>query len=279
MVGRPVLWPLVWKIHALQVHREPAPQDPEGARYRVTNWPEYDDALMRRGSLTVWFTGKAVSAWHAPATGERGGQPVYSALAIGTGLALRLVFQQPFIAAPDHTTLSPPWQAHHHAMSRPDCQSCDERYHAKGWRSHRIGMLFGEVMVKLPRLACAGCGCGETGVPSTSPQRATYPTGRIDLFMIPQSMDGLASHSLPRAEGAGRSPQQHLGAVEVAELRHRYAAHRRRRRIVAQGDVAQLTTGVAQCERAGRRYNQGVHSKSRHICHSHLSMPRHKYFS
>ena len=24
-------------------------------------------------------------------------------------------------------------------------------------------MLFGEVMVKLPRLACAGCGCGETG--------------------------------------------------------------------------------------------------------------------
>ena len=136
MVGRPVLWPLVWKIHALQVHREPAPQDPEGARYRVTNWPEYDDALVRRGSLTVWFTGKAVSAWHAPATGERGGQPVYSALAIGTGLALRLVFQQPFIAAPDHTTLSPPWQAHHHAMSRPDCQSCDERYRAKGWR-HR----------------------------------------------------------------------------------------------------------------------------------------------
>jgi len=27
-------------------------------------------------------------------------------------------------------------QAHHHAMFRPDCQSCDERYHAKGWR-HR----------------------------------------------------------------------------------------------------------------------------------------------
>ena len=27
-------------------------------------------------------------------------------------------------------------QAHHHAMFRPDCQSCDERYRAKGWR-HR----------------------------------------------------------------------------------------------------------------------------------------------
>jgi hypothetical protein len=93
------------------------------ARYRVTNWPEYDAALMRRGSLTLWFTEEAVEAWHAPVTGERGGQPVYSALAIETGLALRLVFHQPLrqtegllrsiaavlhvdIRIPDHTTLS-----------------------------------------------------------------------------------------------------------------------------------------------------------------------------
>jgi len=33
--------------------------------------------------------------WHAPAAGERGGQPIYSAIAIQTGLALRLVFHQP----------------------------------------------------------------------------------------------------------------------------------------------------------------------------------------
>jgi transposase len=93
------------------------------ARYRVTNWPEYDAALLRRGSVTVWFTEEAVAAWHAPATGKRGGQPVYSAIAIETGLALRLVFHQPLrqtegllrsivgvlgvdIAVPDHTTLS-----------------------------------------------------------------------------------------------------------------------------------------------------------------------------
>jgi transposase len=93
------------------------------ARYRVANWPEYDAALVRRGSLTVWFTEEAVAAWHAPATGERGGQPVYSAIAIETSLALRLVFHQPLrqtegllrsiadvlgikIAIPDHTTLS-----------------------------------------------------------------------------------------------------------------------------------------------------------------------------
>lgn len=93
------------------------------ARYRVTNWPDYDAALVRRGSLTVWFTEDAVAGWHAPATGERGGQPTYSAIAIETCLALRLVFHQPLrqteglmrsiadlleveIAIPDHTTLS-----------------------------------------------------------------------------------------------------------------------------------------------------------------------------
>jgi len=26
------------------------------ARYRVTNWPAYDAALVRRGSLTLWVT-------------------------------------------------------------------------------------------------------------------------------------------------------------------------------------------------------------------------------
>src|SRR5277367_6718420 len=93
------------------------------ARYRVTNWPEYDATLVRRGSLTVWFTEEAAVAWHAPATRERDGQPIYSAIAIETGLALRLVFHQPLrqtegllrsianllgvdIAIPDHTTLS-----------------------------------------------------------------------------------------------------------------------------------------------------------------------------
>src|SRR3984893_5837194 len=59
------------------------------AKYKVTNWPEYDAALVRRGSLTVWVTDEAIAAWHAPATGKRGGQLTYSDLAIETGLALR----------------------------------------------------------------------------------------------------------------------------------------------------------------------------------------------
>ena len=39
-----------YKFNASRRHKIPM------ARYRVTNWPEYDAALMRRGDLTVWFT-------------------------------------------------------------------------------------------------------------------------------------------------------------------------------------------------------------------------------
>ena len=31
------------------------------SKYRVTNWPQYDTALLRRGSLTLWFTEEAVA--------------------------------------------------------------------------------------------------------------------------------------------------------------------------------------------------------------------------
>jgi Transposase DDE domain len=65
------------------------------AKYRVTNWPEYDVALVRRGCLTVWISEEAIAAWQAPPAGKRGGQLIYSAIAIETSLALRLVFNRP----------------------------------------------------------------------------------------------------------------------------------------------------------------------------------------
>src|SRR3954449_3802083 len=78
-----------YKANAERRHKIPK------MRYRVTNWPDYDAALVRRGSLTLWVTEEALAAWHAPVTGKRGGQAVYSDVAIETGLALRLVFHQP----------------------------------------------------------------------------------------------------------------------------------------------------------------------------------------
>src|SRR3954449_1783121 len=92
-------------------------------RRRVTNWAEYDAALRRRGSLTVWFTEAAIAAWHAEPRTTPGGQPHYSDLAITTALTVKAVFRLALrqtegligsiigllgldLSVPDHTTLS-----------------------------------------------------------------------------------------------------------------------------------------------------------------------------
>src|SRR4051812_31906255 len=92
-------------------------------RRTVTNWPAYDASLRQRGSLTIWFTDEAISAWRAEPRTTRGGQPWYSPLAILTALTLRAVFCLALrqtegligslmgllglnLPVPDHTTLS-----------------------------------------------------------------------------------------------------------------------------------------------------------------------------
>ena len=93
------------------------------ARYKVANWAEYDAALRRRGSLTVWVTPEAIAAWTPAPTGRRGRPQDYSDIAIESGLMLRLAFGRPWrqtegmlgslmellglnLPVPDHTTFS-----------------------------------------------------------------------------------------------------------------------------------------------------------------------------
>ena len=106
-----------FKANADRPHHIPKQQD------RVTNWSEYDAALRQRGSLSVWFSEEAIGAWRAEPRTTRGGQPLYSALAIATALTLRAVFRLALrqteglissvihllgldLAIPDHSTLS-----------------------------------------------------------------------------------------------------------------------------------------------------------------------------
>ena len=49
---------------------------PTLAIYQTRNWPSYNEALMRRGSLTIWFD--PAMTWDAAPTGKRGRQPDYS---------------------------------------------------------------------------------------------------------------------------------------------------------------------------------------------------------
>jgi hypothetical protein len=58
--------------------------------YKTRNWPAYDEALKRRGSLTIWF-GPDMS-WEAAPTGRRGRQQTYSDAAIQTCLSMKVFF-------------------------------------------------------------------------------------------------------------------------------------------------------------------------------------------
>ena len=62
------------------------PPYPEAEAQGGPNWAAYDASLRQRGSLTVWFTDEAITAWQAAPRTTRGGQPWYSALAILTAL-------------------------------------------------------------------------------------------------------------------------------------------------------------------------------------------------
>ena len=64
-------------------------------KYRVANWPTYNQALVRRGDVTVWVSSEAIAAWTARRSGRRGGQRRYSDLAIETALTLRLISHLP----------------------------------------------------------------------------------------------------------------------------------------------------------------------------------------
>ena len=144
---------LPFKLNQDRRHHIPRQQ------HKVTNWPAYDASLRQRGSLTVWFTDKAIAAWAAEPRTTRGGQPLsasltslrgiaarwYSPLAILTALTIRAVFRLAYrqaegllgsiigllglsLRVPDHTTLSRraatlevprPWNAGAGANSEP----------------------------------------------------------------------------------------------------------------------------------------------------------------
>jgi hypothetical protein len=65
-----------FKHHASRRHHIPK------ARRRITNWPAYEAGLRRWGDVTFWLDETALSGWRAPRRTSRGGQPIYSNMAI-----------------------------------------------------------------------------------------------------------------------------------------------------------------------------------------------------
>src|SRR5512135_1578322 len=68
------------------------------AVFRIRNWREYNQALVRRGSPTVWVDEEALDAWAYQGPAQWGGQYLYSDTAIQCPLTLRAVFHLPLRA-------------------------------------------------------------------------------------------------------------------------------------------------------------------------------------
>jgi hypothetical protein len=94
------------------------------AAYRVTNWKKYNESLVSRGDITLWFAEDVIAAWEHTNREVKVGRPfIYSDTAIECLLALRELFQLPYrqteglgralvklmeleIAIPDFTSLA-----------------------------------------------------------------------------------------------------------------------------------------------------------------------------
>jgi hypothetical protein len=69
-----------------------SPQAAPKSAYRIRNWKQYNDALVRRGSLTLWVDQDTLRAWRYQGPARRGAQFEYSDLAIECLLTLRSVY-------------------------------------------------------------------------------------------------------------------------------------------------------------------------------------------
>ena len=99
-------------------------QEKPKVKYRIGNWPEYNQALINRGSLTIWFDESSLDCWFASKKPEGPGHPlVYSNVAIESLVVLKTVYHLPLrqtqgffhsilgllnidLAVPDYSTIS-----------------------------------------------------------------------------------------------------------------------------------------------------------------------------
>ncbi|WP_421204104.1 IS5 family transposase [Aeromonas enteropelogenes] len=69
------------------------------SKHKISNWQQYNQALVQRGSLTIWMDEQAIQQWHCQSHhGRRGRGFHYSDTAIETALMLKGLFKLPLRA-------------------------------------------------------------------------------------------------------------------------------------------------------------------------------------
>lgn len=86
------------KAHTL-LARKAKPTKKKKIAYKVTNWHDYNEALVSRGTVTVWLGSDAASSWHdSQKTGKAGHPKLYSDIAIRAALTIQTVYHLPLRA-------------------------------------------------------------------------------------------------------------------------------------------------------------------------------------
>ena len=66
--------------------------------YRIRNWKEYNNALIKRGNITIWVSEDAIGKWLAKESKGMGRPRVYSNDAILCALMIKAVYRLPLRA-------------------------------------------------------------------------------------------------------------------------------------------------------------------------------------
>lgn len=76
-----------------KVKKDTRNNDNTKVKYQVLNWPAYNQALVNRGDITIYFSEEVLDNWYSDSPAQRGAQEVYSDLCIETLLMLKVVFK------------------------------------------------------------------------------------------------------------------------------------------------------------------------------------------
>src|SRR5436853_4006766 len=84
-------------LHIMKKRQKP--KRTKKQKYRIRNWKEYNTALVKRGSLTLWFDEKAIAEWNKAEPSDKRGRPLkYSEIAIECMATLKEVYHLPLRA-------------------------------------------------------------------------------------------------------------------------------------------------------------------------------------
>ena len=87
----------------MEAHKRPRnPKYKE--KYRGINWAEYEKNLRNRGNICLWISKDVIRKWKSNSKKLKGGQQIYSDLAIEIVLSLRLLFHLPLRQAEGFVT-------------------------------------------------------------------------------------------------------------------------------------------------------------------------------